>query len=65
MGVLNAFGSMGNGLGIVLTGSAFTYLSMNASHYIGAFLMALVVVMAISLKRHWYDEPFPAESELS
>lgn len=65
MGVFNAFGSMGHGVGIVLTGSAFTYLSMNASHYIGAIIMLLVAVMAISLKRHWYDEPLPAERELS
>lgn len=65
VGVFNAFGFFGHGVGIVLTGSAFTYLSMNASHYIGAVVMALVAVIAHSLLRHWYDESPPPASEFS
>ena len=56
MGAFNAFGSMGHGIGIVLTGSAFTYISMNASYYIAALVMVLVAVMALAVKRHWDAE---------
>jgi MFS family permease len=59
MGVFNAYCSMGNGIGIVLTGSAFTYISINASHYIGAMLMLAVAAMAVVVKRYWYDEYTP------
>ncbi len=65
MGVFNAFGSMGHGLGIVLTGSAFTYLSMNASHYIGAVIMVLVAVLAFGLMRDSGGEQLSSERERS
>ena len=62
MGLYNALGTLGRGVGTAITGAAFAGIGVHAPYYIGAGLMSLLLLLALALRAPQTDEPLAAEA---
>ncbi|AOS98293.1 Tetracycline resistance protein, class B [Microbulbifer aggregans] len=61
MGIYNALGTLGRALGTGLTGSVFAGVGVHAPYYVGAGLMALLLLLALTLRTPQLVDPVAAE----
>ncbi|MCA0900855.1 MFS transporter [Microbulbifer agarilyticus] len=59
MGLYNALGTLGRGMGTAITGAAFAGIGIHAPYYIGTALMGLLLLLAIALRAPRAKEPVP------
>ncbi|WP_339338627.1 MFS transporter [uncultured Oceanicoccus sp.] len=65
MGVFNSMGTLGRGVGTLLTGVVFTYISIHGSFYICALLMIGLFYLATIVHRDWSTADVVVNPELA
>lgn len=63
MGVYNALGTLGRGLGTALTGAAFAGIGVHSPYYLGAALMGLLLLIAFMLRTPRAETAEPVSSQ--